>query len=78
MNPHDNASEFETEGTMLMKYFGGGGKVAIPEGITDIFFQVFSCDVTIKELSIPGSIAEITPYEFEYCTSLTEVISAKA
>lgn len=65
--------EFEIEDTIVMKYFGKGGVVVIPDGVTDIFFQVFSADTSITELSIPGSISEITPLEFDCCTALTKV-----
>ena len=69
---YNTPSEFEIEDTMLMKYFGNGGAVVIPEGVTDIFFEVFSGNITITKISIPGSIPDITYYEFEDCTALTE------
>ena len=44
---------------------GNGGDVIIPDGIRDIFFQVFYGLVIIDSITIPGSIIEITPYVFE-------------
>ncbi len=70
---HNESSEFEIEDGMVMKYFGMGGVVVVPDGVTDIFFQVFSENTTIKKLIIPGSISAVTAFEFEGCTALTEV-----
>lgn len=65
-------NEFDIEDTMLMKYYGNGGKVVIPEGVTDIFFEVFTNMHIITEISVPGSTPELASFTFEGCSGLTE------
>lgn len=57
--------EFRIEDGMIMEYYGTGGDVIIPDGVTDIFFEVFSMCTTITSITIPGSILEVTPFVFE-------------
>ena len=67
-------SEFEVEDGMLMRYYGYDEVVEIPEGITDIFFEVFSRSTCLTKIIIPGSITDVTPLEFEGCNLLTEAV----
>ncbi len=66
-------NEFEIEDNRIMEYFGNGGAVIIPEGVTDIFFQVFEGNYLITSVSIPGSIPDITVYAFDRCSALSDV-----
>ncbi len=67
-------NEFYIEEQVLMKYYGNGGKIVIPEGVADIFFEVFTNMNSITEVSVPGSTTELTPFTFEGCSGLTEAI----
>lgn len=66
-------NEFRIEDEMIMEYYGNGGEIIIPEGVTDIFFQVFCGMDIITSVIIPGTILEITPFVFESCSSLKKV-----
>ncbi len=74
MHALDKQSEFEINDTMIMKYFGNGGSVTIPEGVTDIFFEVFCGNGTITSVQIAGTVDGITPFAFERCSSLKSVV----
>ena len=62
--------EFEYDDTMITRYCGDGGEVVIPEGVTDLFFEVFSANSQITGVRIPGSMTAVTPFVFEGCTAL--------
>ncbi len=74
MGKFDKYKEFEVEDDRIMTYYGNGGEVVIPEGITDIFFEVFENNYQITSVVIPGTITDITPYAFANCTSLERAI----
>ncbi len=74
MHELDKYSEFEIDDTMIMEYFGNGGSVTIPEGVTDIFFEVFCRNGTITSVQIAGTVDDITPFAFERCSSLKSVV----
>ena len=60
---------FEIEDGTVMKYYGCGGDVTIPQGVKDLFFESFAAD-NIDSITIPGSIKSITPFAFEKLKSL--------
>ncbi len=70
----DKYTEFRIDDTMIMEYFGDGGSVIIPEGVTDIFFQVFCGNEKITSVQIASTIEEVTPFVFEGCSSLKRVV----
>lgn len=70
----DKCTEFRIDDTMIMEYFGNGGSVIIPEGVTDIFFQVFHGNDKITSVQIAGTVDDITPLLFEECSSLKSVL----
>ena len=74
MGRFDKYTEFEVEGTMIMKYFGNGGEVVIPEGITDVFFEVFECNSRITSVVIPSTFTDTSLYTFANCTRLEDAI----
>lgn len=74
MGKFDKYKEFEVEDNRIMTYYGNGGDVVIPEGITDIFFDVFEYNYQITSVVIPGTITDIAPFAFEHCTSLEKVL----
>ena len=65
--------EFEIEDGMLMKYYGAGGDVTIPEGVADIFFEVFEGHTALTSITLPHSLTSVTPLEFAGCPVLAEV-----
>ena len=69
----DKYTDFRIEDTVIMEYFGNGGSVIIPEGVTDIFFQVFTGFDRITSVKIPSTVSDITPFLFEGCSSLNSV-----
>ena len=74
MGNFDKYKEFEVEDNRIMKYYGDGGDVVIPEGIADIFFEVFECNYQITSVVIPGTVTDITPSAFDNCTNLEKAI----
>lgn len=65
---------FDIDDGMLMEYFGDGGELVIPEGVRDIFFEVFEHNAQITRVIIPGSITDLTLSAFSGCTALKEAI----
>lgn len=68
-----NLNEFEIEDDRIMEYFGNGGRVVLPDGVKDIFFEVFENNHLVTELVLPDSITDITAFAFCGCTSLTSI-----
>ncbi len=66
-------SEFEIEDGMIMEYFGNGGRVVIPEGVREIFFEVFEYNYLITEVVIPDSITGLGPFTFIECVNMHSV-----
>ena len=64
-------NDFEIENNMVMKYLGDGGDVVIPEGVSDIFFEVFEYRGDSSSVTIPGSITLLTPFVFKGSTLKT-------
>ena len=67
-------NEFDIEDGMIMEYFGDGGELVIPEGVRDIFFEVFMYNVQITKVTIPGSISDLTAFTFSGCPALGEAV----
>lgn len=65
-------SEFEIEGTVLVKYVGTSLDVVIPEGITVIGENAFSNSLIVK-VTMPKTLIEIQNNAFAQCTSLITV-----
>ncbi len=66
-------NEFEIEDGMLMEYYGAGGAVTVPEGVADIFFEVFEGMTSLTSVTLPHSLLSVTALEFSGCTALAEV-----
>ena len=71
------SDEFEYNDTVITRYCGNGGDVVIPEGVTDLFFEVFSANSQITGVQLPGSITAVTPFVFEGCNALRRVTLAE-
>lgn len=66
-------NEFEIEDGVLKKYYGAGGDVTVPEGVADIFFEVFEGHTALTSITLPHSLISVTPLEFAGCPALAEV-----
>ena len=73
--PPEQAGDFYVVGKCVTRYFGPGGDVPIPEGITGIGSGVFQdCEVAkITGITIPKSVTRIGDQVFLYCVSLSEI-----
>lgn len=69
-----NGSDFEIEGTVLMKYNGNEKKVIIPEGVTSIGDKAFIRCTDLTSITIPASITDMRSDTFDECEKLTEII----
>lgn len=58
---------------VLTAYHGPGGEVVIPQGVTNIYNQVFAGRADITSVTIPDTVEWIGGYAFSGCTGLTSV-----
>ena len=58
-------NKFEIEDNVVTKYLGSDKDVIIPNGVSDIFFEVFENRTDINSVIVPGSIVELTPFVFK-------------
>ena len=72
-NEGSDAQEFETDGTVLVKYKGSGGAVTIPDSITKIGRAAFMWCDTVTSVIIPSSVTMIDGSAFMNCHSLTSI-----
>ena len=49
-------------------------EITIPDGVTSIGCDAFSCCESLKEITIPDSVTSIGNEAFSWCESLKEVI----
>lgn len=65
--------DFEIHNGVLTNYFGAGGSVTIPDGVTKIGAEAFAnCD-NITSVIIPGTVTAVGEYAFSECHNLTSV-----
>ncbi len=57
----------------LIEYMGSGGRVVIPDGVTEIPQSIFQNNTAITQVVIPGSVTTISNRAFSGCTGLTEI-----
>ena len=69
-----DASDFMIENSVLKKYKGSGGEVAVPEGVTSIGDFVFEHCENLTSVIIPEGVTSIGDFAFEHCENLTSVI----
>ena len=68
-----NDSDFEIrDDGSLVRYYGRGGNVVIPDGITKIDGAFYGCEGLIS-VKIPSSVVEIGVCTFKNCFNLTSV-----
>ena len=69
----NDSSDFEIVDGVLVRYYGKGGDVVIPDGVTKIDKFAFSDCTSLTSVTIPNSVVSIGDYAFWECTSLTSV-----
>ena len=70
----DSDSDFEIdENGVLVKYWGDGGDVVIPDGIKKIGNGAFKWCDSLTSVTIPNSVTSIGDWAFAFCDSLTSV-----
>lgn len=67
-------SEFELNGTVLVKYHGPGGEVVLPSGLTEIGDGAFQGCTLLTSLVVPSSVTRIDDSAFEGCENLTSLV----
>lgn len=73
VNAINTTSDFQMQGTKLVKYLGTSSSVIIPEGVKTIGAEAFSdCDF-IEEFSIPKSVLSIEDMAFSGCASVSVI-----
>jgi hypothetical protein len=65
--------DFVIEDGVLIEYKGSGGKVVIPDGVTEIADYVFYYNDTITSITVPESVTKCGSRCFGGCTSLKEI-----
>lgn len=66
-------SDFQINGTTLVKYQGSARTVTIPDDIEKIGEGAFSGNTTLVSVNIPSSVKEIGYNAFEDCTALQHI-----
>ena len=66
-------NDFVIENGVLIEYKGAGGKVVIPDGVTEIADRVFFYNDTITNITVPASVTKCGSRCFGACTSLKEI-----
>ena len=65
--------DFCIEDGILVRYYGEGGNVKIPDGITSIYKNAFRSCSKITDISIPESVTSIGQLAFVGCKGLTDI-----
>jgi len=65
--------DFEIENGVLIKYYGKGGDVIIPDSVISIGENAFSWCESLISVKIPDSVTSIGENAFSWCSSLTSV-----
>ena len=73
MNLNYDHSEFEIDGTTLIRYTGNKPQVLIPEGVISIGEEAFADCKSLASVTIPDSVTSIGEAAFVGCDSLTSV-----
>jgi len=67
------STDFQMDGTVLVKYHGSAAKVTIPKGVTAIGDGAFLFCIRLTGITIPSSVTAIGEGAFGGCTSLTSI-----
>lgn len=66
-------SDFQMDGTTLLKYQGTASTVTVPDTVTKIGEDAFSGNTTLVSVNIPSSVETIGYNAFADCTSLEHI-----
>ena len=69
----NDLSEFQLDGTTLVKYTGTAYAVSVPSGVEIIGEEAFSGNYHVKLVRLPKSLESIEYGAFSYCSSLTKI-----
>lgn len=69
----DFGQDFQTNGTVLVKYSGTDSSVLVPDGITEIGNEAFKGNPLVSEIILPESIKKIGNSSFSDCINLEKV-----
>jgi M6 family metalloprotease-like protein len=69
----DNSDFDIDENGVLVGYYGAGGDIVIPEGVTAIHNRVFLSNGTITSAVIPSTVTNIGGLAFAYCYNLQSI-----
>jgi len=72
-NEQAKASDFQMDGTTLVKYTGTAKTVSVSDSVKSISPEAFADNTYITSLTIPDSVKEIGMGAFSGCSSLSEV-----
>ena len=70
-------TDFIIENGELLGYTGGGGRIAVPDGVLYIGEDAFRGNKKIKEVIIPESVKEIRKHAFYWCVNLEKATPGK-
>lgn len=70
----DAASNFDIEGGILYDYFGDGGDIVIPNGVTGIDSGAFKNNTDIVSVVIPEGVTSIGNETFRGCSELKKAV----
>ncbi|MBQ7956243.1 MAG: leucine-rich repeat domain-containing protein [Lachnospiraceae bacterium] len=68
------ASDFQLNGSTLVKYVGTASTVSIPATVNRIGEEAFAGNTTVKYISFKGEVEEIAYRAFAGCSELKEVV----
>lgn len=74
----DAPEEFEIVDGVLVRYRGTGGKVTVPNGVTEIGENAFRGCETLTGITLPEGLTTIGERAFANCTALTEITLPKS
>ncbi|MCQ2520536.1 MAG: leucine-rich repeat domain-containing protein [Lachnospiraceae bacterium] len=68
-----STTDFELDGTTLVKYSGTASTVSVPANVKVIDNEAFSDNSNITKISLPDSVEEIRYAAFSGCNNLSEI-----
>ena len=65
--------KFNIEDNVIKNYYGNEAILIIPDGVKDIFYELFENNHNITSVIIPGTIKNLTSFTFSNCINIKEV-----